>query len=259
MENVYGYCRVSTMGQVKEGFSLSEQRDEIVRYCKDNSYNLVSVFSDEGISGAKANEDEMSIEREGLLDMLASLRVNEIRYIVVLSTSRMWRSDFVKVLIHKELKKQKVDIKAIDRPGYSIYSSNPNDILVNGMFELLDVYERLEIALKMKRGRIQKAKGGGFSGGGCPYGYVSKRGSKILEVEPHRAEAVRRVFELNTGCPWLTLQNIADVLNSEGYATAKGAAFHPSQIERILDNRRFYEGEYHYSGITAEGRHEPIL
>lgn len=56
--------------------------------------------------------------------------------------------------------KYHVDIKAIDRKNYSIYTQNPNEVFVNGMFELLDVYERQEIALKLKRGRFQKAKSG---------------------------------------------------------------------------------------------------
>lgn len=46
------------------------------------------------------------------------------------------------------------------------------------MFELLDVYERLEIALKLKRGRLQKAKDGGYAGGGAPFGYECLRGGK---------------------------------------------------------------------------------
>ena len=74
MVNVYGYIRVSTEGQVKQGYSLAEQRAEIEKYCSSKSYNLVGTFKAEGISGAKANEDEMSIERDGLLDMLASLK-----------------------------------------------------------------------------------------------------------------------------------------------------------------------------------------
>ena len=86
----------------------------------------------------------------------------------------------VKVLLHRELKKNNVDIKAIDRPNYSINTQNPNEIFVNGMFELLDVYERLEIALKLKRGRLQKAKGGGYAGGGAPFGYECLRGGKKL-------------------------------------------------------------------------------
>ena len=65
------------------------------------------------------------------------------------------------------------------------------------MFELLDVYERLEIALKLKRGRLQKAKGGGYAGGGIPYGYSCSRGNRRLEICPVEAEAVRRVFHIN--------------------------------------------------------------
>ena len=79
--NVYGYIRVSTEGQVKQGYSLAEQRAEIEKYCSSKSYNLIEIFKDEGISGAKANEDEMSIERDGLLDMLATLKENKIQYI----------------------------------------------------------------------------------------------------------------------------------------------------------------------------------
>ena len=64
------WLRVSTMGQVKEGYSLGEQLDEIEKFCTANGYNLVDTFRDEGISGAKADEDEMRINRDGLLDML---------------------------------------------------------------------------------------------------------------------------------------------------------------------------------------------
>ncbi|MDO4464919.1 MAG: recombinase family protein [Bacillota bacterium] len=69
--NVYGYIRVSTEGQAKQGYSLVEQRVEIEKYCSSKSYKLLKIFKDEGISGAKANEDEMSVERDGLIDMLA--------------------------------------------------------------------------------------------------------------------------------------------------------------------------------------------
>lgn len=138
----------------------------------------------------------MSIERDGLLDMLASLKENKIQYIVVLSTNRLWRLELVKVLLHRELKKNNVDIREIDRPNYSVYTQNSNEIFVDGMFELLDVYERLEIALKLKRGRLQKAKGGGYAGSGAPFGYECLHGGKKLYVKATEAKAVRRVFEI---------------------------------------------------------------
>ena len=257
--NVYGYIRVSTEGQVKQGYSLAEQRAEIQKYCSCQCYNLIEIFKDEGISGAKANEDEMSIERNGLLDMLASLKENDIQYIVVLSTNRLWRSDLVKILLHRELKKNNVDIRAIDRPNYSIYTQNPNEIFVNGMFELLDVYERLEIALKLKRGRLQKAKGGGYAGGGVPFGYYCPSGNKKLNVHTEEAKAVQRVFQLKQLMPDMTLQRISDYMNLEGYKGRKGADFNPMLVKRILDKKDFYMGKYSYGDIVSVGKHEPIL
>jgi site-specific DNA recombinase len=257
--NVYGYIRVSTEGQVKQGYSLAEQRAEIEKYCSSKSYNLVEIFKDEGISGAKANEDEMSIERDGLLDMLASLKENKIQYIIVLSTNRLWRSDLVKVLLHRELKKNNVDIRAIDSPNYSVYTQNPNEIFVNGMFELLDVYERLEIALKLKRGRLQKAKGGGYTGGGAPFGYECLRGGKKLYVNATEAKAVRRVFDIKQSFPDMTLKRVAEFMKMEGHKGRKGADFNAMLVKRILDKENFYRGYYNYGGIESVGEYEPLL
>ena len=95
---VVRYIRVSTEGQVKQGFSLGEQQAEIERYCGSKSYKLVNTFKEEGISGGKTNEDELCIEREGLRDMLASLKDNDIQYVVVLNTNRLWRNTIEKYI-----------------------------------------------------------------------------------------------------------------------------------------------------------------
>lgn len=192
--DVVGYIRVSTENQVKYGYSLGEQKEEIKKFCNIQNYNLLEIFSDEGVSGAKADEDEMTVARDGLLDMLSFVREKNVQYIVTLNTNRLWRSDIVKVLIIRELKKNNMDIRAVDRPNYSIYSQDPSEILMNGMFEILDTYERLEIALKLKRGRIQKAKGGGYAGGGIPFGYYCPHGGKKLFIQQEEAEAVQQIF-----------------------------------------------------------------
>lgn len=168
MDNALGYIRVSTVNQVKEGYSLGEQLDEIEKFCKANGLNLVETYRDEGKSGAKTDEGEEKIERDGLLDMLDRVKNGDIKYIVVLSTNRLWRSDMVKMIIHQELKRYGVDIKSIDVPTYSIYTNNPTDVLINGVLEVLDQYERLEITRKLARGRKKKAEDGGYSGGGVP-------------------------------------------------------------------------------------------
>lgn len=102
--NVIGYIRVSTQGQARDGYSLSYQQDEIQSYCEQQGWHLIQVFANEGISGAKVDEDALEIERDGFQDMLTYVSSQKVDYVVVLNTSRLWRSDIVKVLVHRELK-----------------------------------------------------------------------------------------------------------------------------------------------------------
>ncbi len=259
MVNVLGYIRVSTINQAKEGYSLGEQLDEIERYCTVNGFNLVETFRDEGISGAKADEDELRIDRPGLLDLLDRIREGDIQYIIVLSTNRLWRSDVAKFIIHRELKKFDVDVKAIDRSDYSIYEKNPSTNFMNKIFESLDEYEREEIALKLGRGRKKKAEGGGYSGGGAPYGYKAVRGSKVLEVVPREAQGVRRVFELAREYQTMSLRDIDSRLNSEGFRGRSGNRISPTMVKRILDREDFYRGFYKYGEVESIGQHDSIL
>ena len=257
--NVVGYIRVSTQGQAKDGYSLKYQEDEIKAYCEENSLNLIHIFRDEGISGAKLNEEALEIDRVGLQEMLAHLSSSQIEYVVVLNTSRLWRSDIVKVLIQRELKKYGCDIKSIEQPFYSIHKKDPNDFLVNGLMELLDQYQRLEIALKLTKGRNKKAKEGGYAGGRVTFGYTKEKGEKELKVHNVQAKAVKRVFELKQRYKHWSLSRLAEALNDEGYRTTKGKRFTKVQVKRILDRESFYQGIYTYGHIQANGKHEAII
>jgi DNA invertase Pin-like site-specific DNA recombinase len=94
-ETVVGYVRVSTYGQVKDGYSLLYQAEEIERYCQQNELELLHVYEDKGISGAAVDEEELTVEREGLQEMLADLKEKGISAVVVLNTSvcgvRTWQ------------------------------------------------------------------------------------------------------------------------------------------------------------------------
>lgn len=264
MIRVAGYIRVSTNGQAKDGLSLEYQKDQIKAFCSEQGYELVTIYEDAGISGAAVDEDDLTVDRPGMQELLADLKDSNIQYVVVLTTSRLWRSDFAKVLIQRELKRHGADVKAIDRPTYSIYNqdSDPSAFLINGMMELLDQYERLEVILKLKRGRTKKASKGGYAGGSAPLGYKSSRGSRVLTVDPEKVATVRRIFELSRKRPngkKATLQFIADTLNEEGHTTAQGTQFQRVQVKRVLDNKEFYKGQYQYGGIESNGEHEPIL
>ena len=177
----------------------------------------------------------------------------------MLTTSRLWRSDMVKAIIQRDLRRIGADVKAIDRPNYSIYDKDPTAVLINGMMELLDQYERLEIAKRLRRGRRAKAAKGGYAGGNAPIGYTRERHSGKLVVDPEMAEVVKHVFRTKRKHRRMTLDEIAVSLHEAGYTTATGRKYHRAQVKRILDNRDFYSGKYAYDGIASDdGQHEII-
>ncbi|HDR7640572.1 MULTISPECIES: recombinase family protein [Bacillus] len=237
-KKVVGYIRVSTEGQVRDGYSLAYQVEEIERYCNENNLELLRVYEDRGLSGATVDEEGLTVERDGLQELL---------------------SDMAKVLIQRELKKHEVDVKAIEQSSYSIYTHDPNDFLVNGMLELLDQYQRLEIALKLSRGRKKKAERGGYAGGGVLFGYKAKKGQKVLEVDAGKAVVVRRLFELRYIFKNWSFTQLAEQLNVEGYCTAKGKQFTKVQVKRMLDRENFYRGMYKYGKIQTKGQHAAII
>jgi site-specific DNA recombinase len=80
---VYGYTRVSTDMQVKEGASLEAQYAEILKYCNYNNISLGKVFCDEGLSGG-------TLDRPELTKMLGELRPGIV--VVCKNLSRLSRS-----------------------------------------------------------------------------------------------------------------------------------------------------------------------
>ncbi|MEK4455236.1 recombinase family protein [Paenibacillus sp. FSL L8-0506] len=258
-QRAVGYVRVSTYGQMKDGYSLAYQREEIVSYCQKHEIELVDIYEDQGQSGATVDEEGLTVEREGLQDLLADLKYHHVQLVVVLNTSRLWRSDMAKVLIQRELKRNHIDVKAIEQPNYSIYASDPNDFLINGMMELLDQYQRLEITMKLSRGRKKKAEQGGYAGGGVPYGYSCPKGQKELKINLKEASAILRLFELRELFPSWSLSKYAFQLNYDGFSTAKDKPFTKVQVKRILDREDFYKGFYCYGEISSIGHYSAII
>lgn len=254
---VYGYCRVSTETQSESGYGLDVQRAGIEKYAVQHDMTLAGVFVDAGVSGAAkdtASDDEAISKRAGLLEMLATVADGDT--VVVLNTSRLWRSDVTKVLIRRELMKRKVQVVSVEQPNYNLYATNPNDRLMAGMFELLDEWDRASIAMKLAKGRTSKARGGDKPAGVCPYGYQYSVDKKSVVVNQGEAKVVKVMFSMAQA--GRTLSEIADALNSKGIKTRRGNEWSRGSIRAILRNR-FYLGELQHQGKAIAGSQEPLV
>lgn len=253
----FGYARVSTEGQEKHGYGLIAQQQAIREFCQAKGWTLLRTFSDT-ISGAAADEEDLTLPRPGFEEMLASVNGHPVRYVVVLHTSRLWRSDLARILVTRALKKAGLDVRSIKQPRFSLYASEPGDVFVDGVMGLLDQYERLTIATRTRRGRLQKAAQGGYSGGGAPYGYRAVRGSKVLAVNEDEARIVRRIFGLHRR--GLSPYKIADTLAETGAETREGAEWRARQVYRIIARYALYAGRrYEYGAVEGPSQVPPIL
>ena len=53
------YCRVSTLEQATEGYSIGVQKEKLKHYANAQSYEIAGIYSDEGFSGKNLARPEM--------------------------------------------------------------------------------------------------------------------------------------------------------------------------------------------------------
>lgn len=265
-DKVIGYIRVSTEEQAREGYSLENQETDIKKYCELRDWELIGIFSDEGISGASLNE------RNGIVNALRYIKEEDIKYLIVWKLSRLSRkvSDIVEIAeILEQHNSNLISIK--DNIDTSTPMGKPF-LYIAGIFAEI---ERENMIIQVKGGMIEKAREGYWNGGNPPLGYDLLNGK--LEINNKEAEVVKCIFsEYLKGNGYKT---IASFLNTCGYKTKKGNSFNGVAVKEILknpvytgkirwghrenwnkknaDNKR--KRKYSDNPIFSDGIHKPII
>lgn len=244
-KRVVAYLRVSTDGQVDK-YGLEAQETDIRVYCAKHDMEILKVYREEGVSGAKEDRPVFNSILYGEIEN------PPVEGVIVAKNDRVARD--INIYYYYKMLLKKKDIELI-----SVAEDFGEMGLMASFLEAFTLcvaqLERENIKNRTSAGRKVKAERGGFAGGGVPYGYDLVDGEFV--VNEAAADIVKKVFLLR-GCK-KTLQEIADLMNESGVPTKRGKEWTISTVQNILKNEKVYKGQINYSGRTYEGTHPKIL
>lgn len=247
MKKAIGYVRVSTERQGQDDkYGIEVQKESIEKYAATHDYEIVS-WSIDVVSGVKDNRPEL----DKLLYSPEELPGHDA--VIVFKNDRLARDTKLYFYYLYTLEKRNVKLLSTQEQ-FSEGAEFAN--IYRSLLLFVAEEERKNIALRTSKGRREKARCGGYSGGRPPYGYEVRGGKLVLN--PSEVPIVREIFsEKQKG---KTLADISEVLYDMGYRTRKGKRFQVSTVKSVLDNAKFYAGLYRYGNTEwVRGVHEPIL
>ncbi|MCL2576780.1 MAG: recombinase family protein [Defluviitaleaceae bacterium] len=187
-----------------ESMSIQSQRDMLLSYAKDNGYEVVGIYSDDGFTGT--NYDRPDFKR-----MINDIRLGKINMVITKDLSRLGRN-YVMTGQYTENFFPDHNVRFIAINDNVDTSNEDNDIAP--FKNILNEMYAKDISKKVRSMRKVAAKQGKFMGSITSYGYKRSAINKHkLEIDEYAAKIVRRIFELFKNRE--SARQIADKLNRE--------------------------------------------
>jgi len=257
VEKIYGYCRVSTVEQAKNGVSIENQKRQIEAFVREK-YNrgVDEFFIDEGVSG------KVSVtERPGSRALTDA--IDEWDVVVCTRLDRLSRSTNDLLALIPDLQETGVTVFFCEQFGDVpiVYPSTSKGKGIRAKFDMnhmtnqimlmvLSAVAELEHGIIKDRfgdGKVDWAKRGYSIGGGVPYGFRvvheqtgSKKRSRLEPVEDEQ-RVIRTIHRLHDR--GLGHHRIAKQVSSL-HANARDMNRH--KVRRILERK---EQGLHYDHV----------
>jgi DNA invertase Pin-like site-specific DNA recombinase len=237
-----GYIRVSTPGQAKEGESLRTQREAIERYAQDRGWELIEVYADEGISGAKNN-------RPALNALLDDAKKKKFDFVIIHSLSRFGRNARELLNNNEILKNKEIKLHSI-KDGID-YSTHYGQAMLT-MLAAIAQLERDTIDEQMKENKMARWKEHRIIIGKLPFGYDWDKTTKKIIIKDKEAEVYKKMVSiyLNEGNSFV---DIAAYLDKENIKPRRANKWASPVISYILKNPIYY-GNYVVNRLMYDGK-----
>ncbi|WP_304158429.1 recombinase family protein [Fusobacterium ulcerans] len=252
------YLRLSREdGDSTESNSISNQRQIIKSYARDNDFKVVAEYVDDGFSGS-------NFDRPKFKEMIQDLEEKKFKTIIVKDLSRFGR-DYIESgkYLQKIFPEKGIRFISVN-DNYDSENADVSDthlILPIRNF-INDSYCR-DISMKVKSSKEIKRKNGEFIGAFAPFGYKkdSKNKHKLV-VDTEVSHIIERIF--NMKIDGYSSKAIADFLNSIGCVTpskhkensgdnhttgfiVKDSKWDAKMVNRIITNKV-------YIGVLEQGK-----
>lgn len=228
------YPRVSTEDQFRNGHSLDEQKERMLKLCDYKNYEVYKVYEDAGISAKNMN-------RPAFQEMIQDIKDGKINKIIVYKLDRLTRS----------IKDLEEICTFLEENNCSLESmcEDINTSTANGKFfiRMLTILAQLEIERTSERtkfGMVGAVKKGHFVGR-PPIGY--DKIDKKLVINDIESEVIRRIFDLYI--KGIAANAITKLLNEEKALNRKWI---PTLIDRILSNEIYIGNYVHRKTVSDE-------
>ena len=221
------YLRVSTEDQVREGFSLPEQKERLEAFCKFKGYEVIDYYEDAGIS-AKTGNHRPEFER-----LKKDIRAKKINTIVALKLDRITRSIYDWENLMTFLDENEAYLDCVND---EINTTSANGKMIS---RLLMSVSQNEIERTSERTKVGMA--GAIKQGHIPHkaplGY--RHEDKKLVIDYATKDIVIRIFDLYYN--GYSYQKISNLFNSEKVLGKSNWC--DSTIVGILENE-IYKGDF---------------
>lgn len=221
---VWGYCRVSTLAQANEGFSLDDQKSRIAGYCQANALPApTEFFVDAATSGTVSLQ-----KREYGLRMLECVRRGD--HIVVTRGDRLFRSAKNALEVAETLREKGVELHLMDMGGPVLNSSVSR--LVFGILMMVANMESERIGERTASVKEHLRKQGRFVGGLLPVGYQKTPDGRLVMKSDWR-KRVKRMQTLSA--EGLSVRKIAVQMTEEGLPLSYSTVYAVLSDKRKVD------------------------
>jgi DNA invertase Pin-like site-specific DNA recombinase len=221
----YAYLRVSGKGQVV-GTGFDRQIEAIQGFCKKAGYEIDWTYREQ-VSGTKDETDRPEFKA-----MVAEILRDGVDTVIVESLDRLAREYRIQEQLLIYLASKGINLISANT-GENVTGAITADPMKKAMVQMQGIFAELDKSLtvkKLRKAREKIRKETGKCEGRKNY-KETKEGAKILNE-------IRRLRRKRKGRARRTFNDIAEVLNEQGYRATNGMAFTGNTVRGILHRHK---------------------